>query len=495
MRSEEGGRPERLWDASCLLLGADRVRRPRGQAAVTSKWGGQMWNRRRTQGVWGTAAVPRNRGEGRAGSCLHAPIWAVMVLFLFTLSGCGWSRATNTGSSEPLPSTSGAVSSVSSSPPAPSGAPWPTFGYDMRRSGLSPHLGPEQPELLWQVAYGEYEDSSPMVASDGTIYVGSSMTATRDTAALHALKPDGSLLWEFATNGDEAAPSPTIAPDGTIYVGSWDGTPANGHLYALGPDGVLRWDLELGDLVDAAVAPDGTIYTLDTGAGRLYAVDPAGSIRWQCETGATVYQSPLALGPTGTLYFGGATGLGYDYQAMVFAVAPDGRPAWRFEPQGAPEGQHLGFPVVAADGTIYVIGDGPAALGDSGESTLYALDADGKERWRYRFSGMVPGGNPSIGPDGAVYFACAGTVYAVDSQGNEKWRLATSYDVYTKPAIDADGTLYFVGVDGLVAVSADGTVKYHVDGPASHFSSVAIGREGRLYLTGNTGLAAFGERR
>ena len=73
--------------------------------------------------------------------------------------------------------------------------------------------------------------SSPAVATDGTIYVGS--TDTR----LYALDPNGNIKWIYET-GDQLVASPAIGSDGTVYIGS-----ADRQLYAINPDGTLKWGL------------------------------------------------------------------------------------------------------------------------------------------------------------------------------------------------------------------------------------------------------------
>jgi len=92
--------------------------------------------------------------------------------------------------------------------------------------------------------------SSPTIASDGTIYVGSFDNN------LYAFNPDGTKRWQFATS-DAVFSSPAIAADGTIYVGSLDST-----FYAVNPDGTQRWTFTVGDGIESspALGPDGTIY-------------------------------------------------------------------------------------------------------------------------------------------------------------------------------------------------------------------------------------------
>ena len=62
---------------------------------------------------------------------------------------------------------------------------------------------------------------------------------------------------QSAAGADRIQASPVIAKDGAILVGSQDD-----HLYALEPDGRLRWFLSFDADVDApvAVAADGTVY-------------------------------------------------------------------------------------------------------------------------------------------------------------------------------------------------------------------------------------------
>ena len=68
---------------------------------------------------------------------------------------------------------------------------------------------------------GSVYSSSPALGADGAIYVGSC------DDNLYALNPDGSLKWQYTT-GKPVKSSPAIGVDGTIYVGSDDK-----YLYAI----------------------------------------------------------------------------------------------------------------------------------------------------------------------------------------------------------------------------------------------------------------------
>ena len=94
-------------------------------------------------------------------------------------------------------------------------------------------------------------DGSPTVDGDGVIYFGS-----RDST-LYALYPDGTVKWTFPA-GDGFECSPTIDHNGYLYIGSFDR-----NLYALGtgaPDvGVTSVDVPDPVVVNAACIPVATI--------------------------------------------------------------------------------------------------------------------------------------------------------------------------------------------------------------------------------------------
>ena len=70
---------------------------------------------------------------------------------------------------------------------------------------------------------------------------------------------EGARKWAFATLSTATAGnivgSPALAPDGTIYIGVEVGastSPAqSGQLFAINPNGTLKWSLPMADWVDA----------------------------------------------------------------------------------------------------------------------------------------------------------------------------------------------------------------------------------------------------
>jgi outer membrane protein assembly factor BamB len=309
--------------------------------------------------------------------------------------------------------------------------------------------------LKWCYQTGDSIRSSPAVAADGTVYVGS------DDSYLYALNPDGSLRWRFQTDGSIGS-SPAVAADGTVYIGSNDGC-----LYAINPDGSLKWRYPTGDSIwsSSAVAADGTVY-VGSHDRYLYALYTDGSLRWRYLTGNSIWSSP-AVAADGTVYVG---------SGGLYAINPDGSLRWRFQ-----TGSHFrSSPAVAADGTVYV---GSWSL----VTYLYALYPDGTLRWRYP-CGYGIFSSPAVAADGTVYVgARADDLCAINPAGELEWRYQTG-SLYSSPAVAVDGTVYVGSYGGyLYAINLDGSLKWRYQTGYIVESSTAIAADGTVYVASHDG--------
>jgi outer membrane protein assembly factor BamB len=298
---------------------------------------------------------------------------------------------------------------------------------------------------------------------------------------LYAVNPDGTQKWAFDYGGSVGTHgSPAIGADGTIYVGGDE------HLYAVTPHGMLKWigpSLGYGKRVPA-VGPDGTIYTVRSGIAddhhiesTLYALDPDGTMKWSLDAAAPEgTDSSPSIGPNGRLYL--ASG------QVVRILDPDGSELQVSEPCfGSPMA-----PAVALDGSFYT----PAY------THLCAFSPDGSLRWEFIAERWLTY-FPAIADDGTIYVASHrnhpndSTLYAINPDGTQRWAFQIEAYNMSAPVIGADGTVYFGATDNrLYALNPDGTVKwsYEADGDVA---SPAIGADGTLYVTSNDGyLYAFG---
>ena len=348
---------------------------------------------------------------------------------------------------------------------------WPMFHHDLNHTGLSHYYGPDTAATKWTfLTGGRSIYSSATLGSDGTIYIGTSGWHWYTRSRLYAINPDGTEKWHWTPplySGlglvDYIDSTPAIASDGTIYVGCW-----NRRLYALHPNGTQKWefyDASPGKkcrgfvLTSPVIAPDGTIY-IGNNNGKLYAINPDGSLKWSYQTGRSIQSSP-AVGPDGTVYVG-------SYDKNLYAINPDGTLKWKYF-----TGILKSSPAIAPDGTIYVgsydknlyalnpdgtlnwkyptgglIVSSPAIGSDgtiyvgSHDKKLYAINQDGTLKWRYTTDCWIAS-SPAIDADGTVYAGSLdGHIHAINTDGTLLWKYNTGKIYYSSPSIATDGTVY-----------------------------------------------------
>lgn len=290
-------------------------------------------------------------------------------------------------------------------------------------------------DALWAFPTNDEVTSSPAVGSDGTIVFGST------DGYVYAVNPDGTLKWRAPTGGAVDIATPAIGPDGTVYIGSTDGI-----LYALdGATGARKWRyLSTSSLYGApAIGADGTVYFRDD--NTLHAVTSGttnATRQWTFPLSGGTYSSPVIDGD-GTIYVG-ATG------GAFYAVNPDGTQKWKF----TGEGDIYTSAAIGADGVIYF-----ATL----TGKVYALLPSGAQKWSWQLSAPANSITSSValGADGTIYFAAYDAkLHALRSDGSEKWAFSSGSEVRaSSPAIAADGTIYFGAYDGYIyAVKPDGSL-------------------------------------
>ena len=132
--------------------------------------------------------------------------------------------------------------------------------------------------------------SSPVVADDGTVFIGTT------GARLHALRPDGGAKWEFTTKGNFGWQQlPALGADGTIYA------PTGTFLTALAPDdGGVKWERNVGVPLRTSVVVDGDGTLYFGGSNRMFAYDPKGDQLWMIDLGVNPFG--FAIGRDGTMF-------------------------------------------------------------------------------------------------------------------------------------------------------------------------------------------------
>jgi outer membrane protein assembly factor BamB len=365
---------------------------------------------------------------------------------------------------------------------------WPMLGHDLRHTFTSSVAGPETSMRKWEYSTGDYETLPPVIAEDGTIYVAGYMR-------LYALNPDGTLKWRHTGKG-RLVGSPALGSDGTIYIGSTDG-----DLYAIDPNGVEKWAFEtaLPVVTCPAIAADGTIY-VGSYDGHFYAVNPDGTKKWDFMTRGQITSS-AAIDASGTIYFGSADG-------SLYAIDATGAQKWTFSTAGPVSGS----PIIGGDGTIFFGG---------GDGHFYALTPQGVRKWdaitgggSYGYPFPYPGpiyigygaasvsGAATATPGVLTVVDKSGKLVALTPDGTKLWSFSDP-NVYFygggSTAMDANGVVYAGTRNGrLFAISAGGTKKWSTLVDTSTYggyytvSAPAIGADGTLYVTAGGKVVAIG---
>lgn len=222
--------------------------------------------------------------------------------------------------------------------------------------------------------------SSPAVAGDGTIYVGTA------GGALVAVSADGSAVKWSATTGDTLGSSPALAADGTVYVGSSDR-----KVYAVTADGATKWSFETGAAIvgSPVVGGDETVYVGSTD-GKLYAIAPDGKARWTYATGGPITGAPAVRG--GVVY------VGSDDKQLHAIATTTGKRRWTYATLGP-----VASPVIGLGGTVYV---------GSADGRVYALAPTGLLFFAVNAKGAIRSA-PAIAADATLYVTTENALVAI----------------------------------------------------------------------------------
>jgi outer membrane protein assembly factor BamB len=339
-------------------------------------------------------------------------------------------------------------------------------------AGLAARLTPA-PVALYRVAWRrpfvkraalETSPSEPGGAAvDPT--TGVVVFGTRD-GWLHALRPDGRVVWELRVHGGFAAP-PLVEGD-TVYAGSTDG-----NLYAVAlATGKLRWRYEAKEeLGTRPVLADGTLYVASL-QDTLFAIDArTGAWKWhhrrEPRAGFTIRGAASAAVRAGTVYGAYSDGFG----------AAGGKGQVRWERQVAPAGDYVDVDALAVEGgRLYA-----AAYSGS----VLALDAStGEVAWAFR----APGASRLAVGGGLVIAVTANTVYGLSmASGTPVWNAPLGGAPSGNPALAGKWVVIPAAQGGLRFLEAATGRTLRVFDPGSGVSAAPGVSGGRVYVVSNGG--------
>ena len=259
---------------------------------------------------------------------------------------------------------------------------------------------------------GPYSFVRPAIGSDGTIY------SVDGFAHVYALTPDGGLKWLVRGAGDKGV---AVGPDDTIYVAS------ENYINAYNPDGSAKWRFVQNPraftCLGVSVGPDGNIYSVATEGMGVFSLTPAGTLRW---TNPEFYDRPIidygeiVFGPNGSnqqLYFYANN--------HIRAVSLDGNSVFTLAPS-------RGQPAVAPDGSMHI--------------SLSAFSPNGNLLWTFPTQYPANVFTPAdIASDGTHYFGQnLSQLFALNPNGSQRWH-ATVNDYVGGPIVDSLNTQLVMG--------------------------------------------------
>lgn len=316
-----------------------------------------------------------------------------------------------------------------------------------------------------------------------------------------AIGADGSMRWTYYTAGGAKS---VLDAAGNVYVASGDS-----RLYALAPDGALRWWFVASDQFNSApcIGEDGTLYAV-VNEGMMYAFGPGSQVPEHAISGYV--KDGLGQGLAGVVvtvtgeepvmtdaqgywskdgladgaYLVAATQVGNQFSPLFYEVVVAGAdaavadftaaastaPPWpmygldrahtRRSPYSGPETPALLWqtdlpaqnitdePVLGGDGTVYVQGD---------TGSLSAINPDGTLRWSQAL-GFKSIGSPAVAADGTVFTAHDNSVLSAFTPGGVfKW--AYSNWPSNSPVLMADNTVLLYDDRHLSKLRYDGTLE------------------------------------
>jgi outer membrane protein assembly factor BamB len=357
-------------------------------------------------------------------------------------------------------------------------APWPKFRADARQTGRSNVTPSLTGGASWSFKTQKGVFSSPVVAADGTIYVGS---ADRNFYAIH---PDGTQAWLVAT-GEIIDSSALLDDRGHIYFGSGDG-----KLRALdAATGAPIWTMQADDPSvnnafinwfegNVAIGPQGMLYVPNDDF-FVYGVDrDTGTATFKYKMPDQTWSLPAIDAQSGTFYIGNNNLLPV-LGKNTFSIAPDGSSTnWAVASLGTVAASPL------LTDTAVIVG------GFDGFMHAYSRD-DGTELWSMPARDHIYS-SPAQTSDGTIIQPSAdGTIYAVGQDGKVRWTFDAGTPFRSSPAIDGQDNVYVGGGDGfLYVIDKSGALRWRmklIDDVRNDLnSSPALGSDA-IYIGGESG--------
>jgi len=347
-------------------------------------------------------------------------------------------------------------------------APWPMAMHDATHSATSAAVGPHTGTIAWTRDLGGNVTPSPVVGSDGTIYLAS------NAGVLHALDPlTGADRWTFDGGGPfggetDLSTSPVVLPSGSVL---WPGP--DHVLYEVSSSGTEVWSHKFTGNLLSPVRSGSTVYVVSM-SGTVSAIrvgGPVPEIAWTTGIGNRSFGAPV---------------VGHDGEVVttvdrsVVAVADHGSHgsvAWR----RALDADIEVSPSLDTRGDVFVT---------TNRGSVYSYSASGHLRWHEQV-GTESYSSSSVSPSGLLYVGDnRGELHVLQSSDGHqvaKHRLSDR-GLWGGQAIDRDGDVYLgTQSGGIVGIGATGRQLFQVRANGPIDSYPALTGDGTLIVGDQSG--------
>lgn len=339
------------------------------------------------------------------------------------------------------------------------------FSSHINWSRQSKHMGCNNPKIKWEFKLDDnVHESSPVIGSDGTIYIGG------DRGYLYAIQEDGRLKWQKKLDNNLIMP---VIVNNKIYISTTGAVGTKAHkVYSLNIDGTIDWVCEIGEPTkySPVVTDGGEVYVVSHGS-KLTKLNKYGSVDWEFHKQFGCTFMPC-IGNNGTIYIGGGR--------SVTAVNTDGTEQWSIPLNNLQSPS----PIIDNSGIIYV------DLYEDNQAKMFAINPDGTIKWKYSHEKDI-WTSPALSNNGILY---VGATYlkllAINVDGTLKWETRVEGFLTSPPLIGIDGTIYATTsmqitnakhISRLFAFNEDGELKWVIKVNGST-NWPALGKNSTFYL-------------
>jgi hypothetical protein len=376
-------------------------------------------------------------------------------------------------------------------------SPWPTTRGDAQATGRSNYIGPKVPNVLWRKDMPLGIIHGPVIGYNDDLFVGTrAVNGGGSENYFYSFDKSGENIWTFITQGQNAnVAGPTIANDGTIYFRSI----GPGGLYALNPDGTLKWNNEKFTAIYytryISIAKNHNIYIawVDT----LFIIGPQnGNVIDSVYIPNIVDDIVFSTGGDTIFYFTGRIQT-QDPKALNAATI-EGEHLWSIEFHW--NTHNRGTPVVDNENRIYVFAEEVPT-----DKFLYCINPNGTVNWKYPLDSNENYENyssPTIDKNGNIIFpsskfvepdADSGYITSLNYYGNLNWKTSIGHYwddgafINSGLVCDAEGKIYCGSSYGTSTnfwcLDNDGIILWKLDLEGYEYdTSPAINSEGTIYI-------------